>query len=625
MTLRNLLFFSALTVALGTGSQAADRYAAPNGSASNAGSISSPWDLQTAFSNASPGDTVWLRGGTYPGRYNCYASGTSSAPIIYRQYPGEHAKIATGQTQLGSITLQCHDVWLWGFEIYSTDPIRVSSQTGSFPTDIARGPTIEGAPDGTRCKLINMVLHDDFNPFFGAQASGLEIYGTLSYYSGWDAPDRGHGHSLYSQNAPSSATKVISDNILFDSFAEGLHIYASGDNMDNYDIEGNVILNAGYPSETTGYTTNVIVGGSGVAPKNIMISNNYSYHEPLGPARKSDSRGLWLGSSGAGCSNATVTNNYFVDLPSGIAMTLESGCKPTMTGNTFLGKLSGFSQSQYAGNTYYTQTPVGGNNIFVRPNKYESGRANIIVYNWALASSVAVNLSSVLQNGDKYVIQDAQNFFGSPVAQGTYSGGTVNIPMNSASIAQMVGNSPVIPEHTSPEFGVFVVMKSSGSGTTPPPTNPPPTNPPPTNPPPTQPVANGTYAIKNVTTHLAVDDPGFSNVSGQQIIQWGYNGGSNQKWRFVANSSGYYTIQNSSSGLYLTDPKGATTSGTPLEQIGALNNDSQLWKLTASGGGYLIQNKAGGLVVDAGSSTKQGSGLVLSRASGASSQNWQLQ
>src|SRR4051794_19137990 len=48
-------------------------YAAPNGSATGQGTINSPWDLATAVkggpnsASVQPGDTIWVRGGTYLG------------------------------------------------------------------------------------------------------------------------------------------------------------------------------------------------------------------------------------------------------------------------------------------------------------------------------------------------------------------------------------------------------------------------------------------------------------------------------------------------------------------------------------------------------------------------------
>lgn len=65
-------------------------YASPTGLASNSGTIGSPWSLQKALINASQtsGDTLYLRGGTYLGKYQSTLNGGT-----VRSYPGEWAKI----------------------------------------------------------------------------------------------------------------------------------------------------------------------------------------------------------------------------------------------------------------------------------------------------------------------------------------------------------------------------------------------------------------------------------------------------------------------------------------------------------------------------------------------------
>ena len=78
--------------------QGAQYYVSTNGSNSNNGSLNSPWQtLQYALGRLSPGDTLYLRGGTY---YVQNAStslkGTASAPITIRSYPGERASIDGG-------------------------------------------------------------------------------------------------------------------------------------------------------------------------------------------------------------------------------------------------------------------------------------------------------------------------------------------------------------------------------------------------------------------------------------------------------------------------------------------------------------------------------------------------
>src|SRR4051812_16130158 len=56
-------------LAVGLHSPPASWYASPKGLPTGHGTPSRPWDLQTALSGGNgriqPGDTVWLRGGTY--------------------------------------------------------------------------------------------------------------------------------------------------------------------------------------------------------------------------------------------------------------------------------------------------------------------------------------------------------------------------------------------------------------------------------------------------------------------------------------------------------------------------------------------------------------------------------
>jgi hypothetical protein len=73
-------------------------YVSPNGSANGDGSINNPWDLQTALSQPAavkPGDTIWIRGGTYHGDFTSNLTGTADKPIIVRPYQGEHVQIDT--------------------------------------------------------------------------------------------------------------------------------------------------------------------------------------------------------------------------------------------------------------------------------------------------------------------------------------------------------------------------------------------------------------------------------------------------------------------------------------------------------------------------------------------------
>ncbi|MDB6023732.1 MAG: hypothetical protein JWQ04_3589, partial [Pedosphaera sp.] len=223
---------------------ATDFYVSPAGSATGDGGWNNPWDLPTALNQPAavhPGDTLWLLGGTYrtanrPTKFVSTLAGASNRPITVRQYPGQRATI---DGNLGQYT----GGWVnyWGFEIMDSQqfgngaiPTRVSPQAGPFPTTwyenydgITNDFTVSGVDlQAPNCKLINLVIHDNIGGGIGvdAAAGNTEIYGTLSYFNGWQGSDRSHGHGIYGQNI-SPAVKHIEDCLVFDNFALGIQDY----------------------------------------------------------------------------------------------------------------------------------------------------------------------------------------------------------------------------------------------------------------------------------------------------------------------------------------------------------------------------------------------------------------
>lgn len=89
-----LLVISSVFIGTSYNLIAADFYIAPGGSNSNSGAIGSPWGtFDYAIDNINPGDTLFVRGGTYSLnsriRIQSNDGGTSTNPVNIWSYPGE--------------------------------------------------------------------------------------------------------------------------------------------------------------------------------------------------------------------------------------------------------------------------------------------------------------------------------------------------------------------------------------------------------------------------------------------------------------------------------------------------------------------------------------------------------
>ncbi|MBL8214296.1 MAG: hypothetical protein JNK87_26485 [Bryobacterales bacterium] len=453
-------------------------YVSPAGNSAGDGSVNRPWDLATALlphSSIRPGDTIWLRNGRYGNGRTQFVSrlaGTASQPILVRQYPGERATIDGGLGIYGPYT------WYWGFEIMSSVADR--SATRGVPDG---ADTYEGS---TGVKLINLVIHDtDQGIGFWRFGIDAEVHGCLIYYNGYRGPTRGHGHGIYTQNE--TGTKLITDNILFNGFALGIQAYGSGAaGLRNYLMQGNVSFNNGSLYGNDKVDNILITVGSGA--RNIRLENNYTYHTPSTDDGYSRLGWQWSGTE----YDIVARDNYFIGGEA--AMEFWKWTDAIFTGNVLYSNSkfnlimnsSRTAAYHWNGNTYYgaglfrfnnsnldwagwkaatkldaqsTYTPGAprGTWSFVRPNKFEQGRANVVIYNWGRLPSVAVPAVGVLAPGDSYVVRDAQNWFGNPVASGVYNGQSISIPMAGLTVAAPVGVPA--PPHTAPEFGAFVILK----------------------------------------------------------------------------------------------------------------------------------------------------------------------
>ncbi|MEO8082926.1 MAG: hypothetical protein ABI780_03830, partial [Ardenticatenales bacterium] len=439
---------------------APSHYVSPAASGAGDGSIDAPWTLQQALGQPAAlkaGDVVWLRGGTYTGlfaadpslgriSFSCGTHGTADAPIVFRAYRDERATIDGAGNEIALFVQNCSFTWFWGLEVMSSAPVRTPSRSFIYVT----------APN---VRFINMILHDLADGIdLWTAATDAELYGSIIYHNGWDQPDGGHGHGIYTQNKMPSVKK-IEDNIFFGQYGYNVKVWSTNQYIDNYDLEGNIAFNGGSLSENASRKFNFfVVGNNPKAPaRNVVVRRNYTY---------------------AGRTTTTPACNAFGPNYGVVDMRLEDNyllgqfrvggpyTNTTVTGNTILGGTvlpfitgPGFAMADYPDNVYAQDVPTDGLDYFVQPNRYEPGRANIAIYNWGGADSVDIRVTDLgLAPGDRYALINAMDYFNDIITR-TYSGGdTISVPMTGHTFAQAIGSTKE-PVSQFPLFGAFVIRR----------------------------------------------------------------------------------------------------------------------------------------------------------------------
>ena len=464
-------------------------YVAVNGASSNDGSYSRPWNLATALAGAGgrvrPGDTIWVRGGTYLGTFKSTVTGQAAAPVVIRAYPGERA-IIDGNTSTTTSTFNVSGGYtvVWGLEIMNSNTTRDFSVTSSH----SRPNGVVNYASNT--KYVNLVVHDVGVAFYTEPVyTNVEVVGSIFYNNGWQSPSRGHGHALYLKS--NTGPVLARDNVMFNQYGYGVHIYtnAGSGQLNNITLEGNVAFNNGTLSSNS-TSPNILLGGDGTATGDDL-RNNFTYYTPgVGATNVKVGYGTLRNGS------VQMNGNYFV----GGSPVLDFGywTSASVSGNTFVGasrvvqlndaSTSGKSWSsnlhqrdpfttswRYNGQTYTfsawrtatslastdqaaSGTPIA-TRVFVRQNPYEAGRAMVVVYNWSQLGAISANLSGILNVGDGYVVRSVQNLNGTPVASGTYGGGAITIPVNSQTAPVAIGGVTRAPS-TGRSFDVYIVTKS---------------------------------------------------------------------------------------------------------------------------------------------------------------------
>ena len=475
-------------------------YVSPTGSATGDGSSAQPWDLVTALGGAAgkvlPGDTIWLRGGTYTPNAAVVSSvaGTAGAPVVVRRYAAERAVLdaaafSTDTVRRDFFIVRGDYTVLWGLEFTDSD---LNRGTASRPNLLVN--------NASHARYVNLIIHDGGIGFFTYPArSDVEVTGCIVFNNGWSIAGVGNGHGLYVKS--DAGPLVLRDNVLFDQFGFGIHAYTDATDglLNNITVSGNASFNNGLLSGSPS-GSNVLVGG--LAPADgIVVDSNMTYFSP-GVAFPN----MWLGWSKSQVVNGSlrVGGNYVVG--GAAVFDVHAWRSVTASGNTLApggggaGEIVRLNDSSstdaagysWGGNAYYadpadtawsyhdttytfaawqTKTGLGATDqvmatgpvapaVFVRANPYEPGRATIVVYNWSHLPSVPASVAGVLQPGQAYAVWSVQALFGPPLVSGVYSGGAIDLPMTVRPPPVPVGMATSPAATTLPDFDVFLVTRA---------------------------------------------------------------------------------------------------------------------------------------------------------------------
>ncbi|HET8712168.1 MAG TPA: hypothetical protein VFM23_00630 [Gemmatimonadales bacterium] len=438
-------------------------FAAPNGTRSNDGTERRPWDLATALGGGGPakkvqpGDTIWVRGGTYKGAFRSTVAGREGAPVVIRVWPGERAVIDGAGSRRSTLYVTGAYSTFWGLELTNSNPERTTTQLGSdFRPNVV-------VPAAAHTRFINLIVHDGGVAFYTEpKFADVEIAGCIIYNNGWEGPDRGHGHALYLKSF--TGPLLARDNVMFNQYGYGVHAYTNSGTgkLINITIEGNIAFNNGSLSRARDLAPNLLLGGADYAAGNVVRDNILYYS----PALRSAGTNAMIGWKTLRNGDVIVENNYLVGGSPMVEFGFWSAAR--VSNNTLIRTGGGerapivrrdaAARGQIWRDNGERATPTA-TRVVVRPNLYEPGRAHVVVFNWGRDRAAVVDVSGVLASGDRYEVRNVQDLFGAPVTGGTVSGSSITIPLGGVAPPVPVGLESSPAPRTGPAFDVFLITK----------------------------------------------------------------------------------------------------------------------------------------------------------------------
>jgi hypothetical protein len=137
-------------------------------------------------------------------------------------------------------------------------------------------------------------------------------------------------------------------------------------------------------------------------------------------------------------------------------------------------------------------------------------------------------------------------------------------------------------------------------------------------------VPDGRYAFTNRLCNKVIDLVNGSTADGTDAIQWGWNGGSDQKWDVAYLGNGQYKLTGVASGKVLELSNGSTANGGVVQIWSSTGTNWQKWTIKPSADGFFkVLNVNSGKSLDVqNNSTADGTAILQYNDIGASNQQW---
>ena len=356
-----------------------------------------------------------------------------------------------------------------------------------------RTNTQSGRPQGLALlalgqKAINLAIHDTGQPGIGygtLSGNGAEIYGCILWGNGiYDINDPGsptnpwtRGSGIYGQN--NTGSRYVTDVISFKNFTTGMKAYTLDGYANGFKFVGNIAFwngvdgiefdSAHHPAQGITLISNCVyysgtshMGIYGTNQNDIAILNNYFVSDDVPAISVRNWANIVMSNnvfttvaltnpySGPSCiAEAYVTNNVvqaLVDNNSyyGGGVYIDWGLLAFLVNGSRWGWSDWKSKTLWDAHSAYIPTNCPTQNVTIlRTNKYERGRAHLVVFNWESNSTINVDISNVgLAQGQSFEVRDVQNYLGTPVIMTNFDAAhpTISIPLTLTNVTPLIGD-----------------------------------------------------------------------------------------------------------------------------------------------------------------------------------------